>query len=507
MQTNNTMALRCLVDEPLAATLDEDWLKIELTTRFKALLKALNLPGKIKLDIHGLPLNAAPMNVYVNDVRCRYSAALATQMHAAVTNTPPRDVMPLADIHRWLMQTDTPMLRERFLARLAVAALKSQPAAMVSHALSEQWHRYFVKEHAIPYTAEALHAALSRVVGLGIGLERLTDVLPTLTDIPDADLPEALVAALQPETTALHMHPGILHADDDAYTAQIHAAFERVRADLLAERGISTPELTLEPDLLLPERGFALRVNDLLGVPYVGVADDTCLANIAAADLRQHGIEAAPVLNLATYGTASRIAAADRVRVEALGVTVWDQLGYVMACVAAALREHGPSLMSNRSTEARLDALAAGGVGSLTVPRITEALRELARAGASVQDLRGILAIMQSLDTADDMPGLRQRTAEAIIAPHRAGGVLPVYVLERDLEELLTAERAHSEAVEDRILAAIGQAVGDGTPRVRLIITSERARPALTALVRPVFPQLTVIGRESLPPGTSLAAG
>jgi len=232
---------------------------------------------------------------------------------------------------------------------------------------------------------------------------------------------------------------------------------------------------------------------------------------------------------------------------EAAGLTVWDQWGFVILALAETLRQNGACFVSPDFTSMQLRRLAQDYPELVSLSRqripletLTRVLSGLAEERISIRDLKLILERL--LDTRyardpvsryivlDDRLTIDERSMIAVsdsdewnlefvragLKPQlahefsRKTGTLVVYLLSNEIEQLLIngtdGQSGLAETDATRVLDAIHAELAYLPPTAQrpLLLTCGAARRQLWRLVREEIPRMTVLAHEELPRGLNV---
>jgi type III secretory pathway component EscV len=324
---------------------------------------------------------------------------------------------------------------------------------------------------------------------------------------------EQYIAARAPETVDVHVEPEYLARliadgpDNDLFTF--------LRDGLFVELGVQAPPFHLVADPLLEPGGFAFRINAVRTPPRIGLPTDTILVNETADRLAKSGVDATPTLNPATWQPAALTERLQQSAVEATGCTTWDAWGFLILCLAAALRQSAHRLMTRDVARQMLEKLGmafpvieAAATAQLAEDDLVQVLRNLLLDGVSVRNLRRILELLLEYETGVDPPhGLdrvsfvRAGLADAIAHKvSRGTGTVVVYLLDPEIERAIAAAEPDTELAE-RFSEAVRTEVAM-LPRTALtpaVLTESSARARVRELLRHEFPYMTVLAHGELP--------
>jgi FHIPEP family len=269
------------------------------------------------------------------------------------------------------------------------------------------------------------------------------------------------------------------------------------------------------------------------------VSDATEAASDGDDDIHAPPSQAQPIVNPATDQPATALPAVHRQALQAAGLTTWDEAGYVILCLANTMRAYASCFVSSARIDAQVDTLPLPALVSAVrerwaAERVAGVVRTLLADCLEIRDLELVLerlldveyaglgadrvAVLDdpvaALHSSDDTElatedpqvvagfvrrGLRRRTAWTFT---RGTGTLVVYLLEGAVEagmESLQGEPSHEQ--DEALITVVADELRRLPPSVQLplILTTDAARRAIQAALRPVFPRIVVLGHGDLP--------
>jgi hypothetical protein len=330
---------------------------------------------------------------------------------------------------------------------------------------------------------------------------------------------EGRLAHLASGTIDIEVHPTYLRLLSDANPSSELLRF--TREGLFVELGVPLPDFHYHPDPSLREGGFAFRLNAVRTVPRIGLLPTTILVNDTPDRLALMAVEAEPTLNPATHQPNALAASAQKDALELAGLTTWDPGGYLVLCLAAAVRRNAHFFMTEQVAEAMVGELGSYWPSLVESVRahvptdeLTPVLRELLRERVSIRNLRRILELLLRYESGVDRRHIMDRVsfvragmADAIASGAARGSETVVtYLLDPKIEaELLTYVDSPAEpddSLRDRVSDAIRTEVAFLPPTALrpAILTQDELRRPLAALLRPEFDELRVLAYSDLPP-------
>jgi hypothetical protein len=510
-----------------------------------AILDALGVPGGATVD---LSADGGPgavgdwIDLRLEGRPLRYSEALQRWVLASVAGRLPEPGSLDEQAERLLAGEEAESRAVAFLARAAGEVVKLAPSRLLG---SEQLLAYLADlagvagDLALPQP-ESLRPALRTVLGGGGDLRchkaGWEGVGAAGDDGPD-ELRERLLDALVRDRIELQVPAGYAPRLGTGIPDPDGADLLGFAAEgLLVELGVAFPPFAFggaaSPDV------FTVMLNHLPTMPTPLLEDHECLVNDTAERLALVGIEARATVNPATEQPASIAPMADRDTLEAMGLTTWDQPGFLILTLADALRRHAGCFVTTTMIDAQLNSLAVAAPvlvetarQSVPLARLTALARALVAEQVSIQDLQAVLervvdlpyttpdtgrwALLDdpafaSLRLAPDTAvsdaelvrfaraGLRRR----IVHKHARGTeTLVVYLLDPQIERRLRDGGGEpDELFEQRLLDAIGWEISHLPPTAMIpaILTHGDVRAALRAATGATHPRIAVLAYDEL---------
>jgi type III secretory pathway component EscV len=522
-----------------AAAPKREALASALASRIAAMAASLGLEARATCGIVGGQRRRAQelddIRLTVGDRRCRF-----TRMHllrsVACARGELLDDTAAGDIARWLGEAGDSMA-QAFIGHLVFLAIARDPSVLSDAALQDADHRR-------RRVARALQAQGISIAGLAADAGLIAALQDSDTAIEA--VAEAAIAAGRPACVEIHLTRADLRGMTSDATDDERKQFRLLREGLYFRSGLRVPALRLVENEALAPRAFAFRINDLLGLPWPGLAAGEILveadAELAGAAI-QGAVRAAahPLLDVGC----AVLPAAAAARATELGWNVRRPLDYLAACLAYELRSLAPRLFDRELVASELGRLAESAPALVRCvndrvgnDRVAAVLRELAAEGVSVLDLRGLLTGLVDFDT---VVGDRAEAAivdDRVVVARPIGDPPPIELLTAVARKAsrrtivttlcstgntLNATRVHpaivatllardgtgpvdlDEAWCDRLLDCVATrapTAGLQVPARCLLASSAEARHALRALVSQELPQLTVLSLEEVAAGT-----
>ena len=480
----------------------------------------------------------------------------------------------------WLGEPESEAKLADFLALFVVEVVKQSPARLLG---TEQAHAYrelaaqVLQEdtgnlEALPQTRVA--NILTGVLNLKLSIADPGTVVPNiLEDIAlghtDEEIVERLAPRLRSNWLEIRVHPDYLRrlinveqgrepisVHDPDMVSNVRESFALMTDGLFYELGIRVPDIRFVSSDDVKENAFALKVQHLVGPPYIGLQPDQLLVNDTPQHLGLLGVEASEAISPDNNSQCSIIDARHQQAVETAGAKTWDPIGYLILCLARELRQNAWRLLDIEIVEnelARLHQaypeLAVTTVETISPELLTRLLRELLSEQISIRDLRSILDRALTFDYVvtdptkyvllDDRLGLHERlslgdrcSAENYAQHVRAGlkryitdaytyrrgqsNVL-AYLLDPEIEERVldhlafeagTAEKSRLTPDEiEELLEAVRSEVSSypqSATMLPVILTISAIRRFVREMVATEFPTLAVLAYDELSPDTRI---
>jgi type III secretion protein V len=250
-------------------------------------------------------------------------------------------------------------------------------------------------------------------------------------------------------------------------------------------------------------------------LPRIGLAPGTILVNDTPENLAPLGVDAAPTLNPATAQPAAIASDEHKESLESAGLTTWNPIGFLILCLAAAVRQSAHALMTRDVADglvgqlgSAFPALRAAADEHVPPDKLAPVLRELLLDGVSVRNLRRILELLIRYETVeranhrtDAVTFVCEGLADLIaFTLARGTSTVVVYLLDPEIENAL-ADGA-DETTAGRVSAAVRDELAflPAMAQVPAILTHDESRRRLRDLLRPEFPRMRVLSYSELPP-------
>lgn len=294
-----------------------------------------------------------------------------------------------------------------------------------------------------------------------------------------------------------------------------------IRKQVAMDLGIVVPPMKLKDNLQLKAGEYVIQLKGIeMG------RGDLLLGNVLAMspdgnDKEIEGIPTRePVFNLEAYW----IKDADRERYVAEGFTIVDHPTIIATHLTEIVRNNAHELLTRRETQKLIDSIAS--VHQKVIEEITQnqinmgiiqkVLQNLLREQVSIRDLVTILEAIADCSSSIKDPEIiteyvRQRMARSILKPYLVDGILNVLILERSLEERVTASLQASDqggflALDLPTSQKMIERVGEEAKRMMLrslqpvLLVHPIIRGKLRRFLERHIQGLTIISHNEIPP-------
>jgi hypothetical protein len=581
--------LSFLADGTGVASLD---FRTALESRLNDACKELGVPGKTTVKTRVLNSSSIPQ-VYVHEIPQPHTRQMFRCMWESFSFSTLGTLSPDYSWSRWLSDPISQSTRAVFLSRFISEVIKLNPEVLVGTeqvlAYLQQPTEWCLQAWGLEKAERALKSLLRQRISMRDIESRIHQVEsagqldgtarfwadggPGQGESGD-DAIERLIAQLTSKTAEILINPDylaqLLASSDHARRTSVFdkeiGPTIRNQFGMLADRlfynlGIRIPDICFVPTQELEGDAFAIKLNDVVGYPRLGLRPDQLLVNETVEHLDD--MKALAVLDPANYFECSLIATGDRKAVVDRKLTTWDSIGYIALALAGELSQNAWRLLTVEDVKYELALLydASQTLGprykplkelvlavmeAIPVERLTWILRGLLREGISIRDLRGILERVLTYDhiltdpmkyvVFDDRLGIHERLASGkqdvtqnyvqhvrnglkrhICNKYMNGStVIAIYLLDPEIEERLLATLAYSNGdMTAKMLTSdeirrIRNAVGDeilSLPKntvVPAILTTTPLRHAVWEMLAPEFSALGVLSYDELSPDASI---
>ncbi len=395
----------------------EQVLLTTLSQQVAGIMQTLGIPGVPEVRIVSIdPVQAREsywLRLVVNDRLCRFPHELLVKVHSFVSDSMLMPVVQSGPIMTWLtgLSLEVAEQRELFVSFLACACLeiiKKQPHVLLGLSQAAAYARDLPLPDRVggdsspwPPDPSRLHPILSAVLQLKISLadrQRVALVIFTLrTQTPQA-IAEALIEALRTDCIEMHFAPASLQQLTTSINPSSNEAgvFSALRSELYRESGLRFPDFHFVKDDTMRPGTFALKVHELLLLPWKILAPGQMLVNTMATTMQQtYQREGVAILHPFYWWENCVVQSENFPQIQD---ATWNQWDYIKFCTKADLKEQAASYIYTQQVQARLDLLAPT-QGALiqavrskqSLEEVTSLLRTLARQGINIRTLGPIL--------------------------------------------------------------------------------------------------------------------
>jgi hypothetical protein len=558
-----------------------------LTPKLRALLQRLGLAGEPAIEFRIAPSSRA-VRIRVHGELQPYSPDLMKRVWRALAPVGLRDLpetmgettqsgFPDEWLRGYLTGLDLSdhvpsiNLAPEYLAQLVYEIVQERPACLVGPAQISAYLEDGSAHQSYPVPpdfGEELSTILKSLLDLGVSVEDKALVLQISGGGREhgrliEDTTEGIFAQLRPDRIEIHVNPNYLQSIApgteiqtplSVYAKQLDPSlqdlFRSVEQTLFYELGIQLPDLVWVPSPEVGEGMIAVKINERLAPPALGLKPGELLVDARVEALAEVEIQGWPTINPATGKAHSTIVSdVDAGRVSLAGYTAWTPPILLALVLSQEIRRLAYRLLDIEYVEYRLALLqhvfpdlVRAATGRYSVEDITQVLRGFLREGLSIRDMGTILERLLQYDTIsiytsgylifDDRLPLREGTPpeSAHSWPNyhefvRRGlkyqirsryaqsfTTLYAYILDQDLAGFLVALAADGQPTEPRaelteaereaLLDAVWNKVGNlvTTTAGPVILTASSLRVALRKLIALELPDLPVIAYAELPP-------
>jgi type III secretion protein V len=572
----------------LAGTAEARVLEQRLGVHLGIVVGGLGLVGDPAVSVRATEHDRV-VRVWVNGVRQRYSPGLMwsawlavapAHLHHALDATALADQVGFPD--GWLAAyvagldpgQDEPgrTVVFDFLARLVADVIEERPGHLVDPTQAPLYLENGTissGEVASPIGADSLCDVLRSLLDLGVSVNDRSLVLSAIrTGLargrPSADWTEAAFARLRANRIEIHAHPAYLRGlgvpvpavpspppmsvYDPEIDEEFRHLFRSLEDNLFLQLGLPLPALVWVVSRGMRERMLAVKINDRLGPPVLGLELGTLLVNAPTEQVRRMQLARRPGSAPMGGGDFAVVSELDRRTIQQAGLASLGPREFVLQVLALEIIQVADRLLSTDDVEyllARLKRefpdLVRATLVRFTVEDLTRVLRGLLRERLAIRDLPTILGRLLEYDTIpvdagdagvldDGLPVENPASSDAVAAWEsylafvRAGlqsqighacsrgtGKLSVYPIDTALEDLLAKQRPCDpcvggeileEADQDRILEAAWAKLG-GLPAGSLesaILCSFAVRSRLRDIIAAEMPAVPVLCLQELSP-------
>lgn len=474
--------------------------------------------------------------LHIGARRCRFAREQQLRAWSHAWGQPLGSEASRADAN-WLAAAPDPVVT-RFVAGLAVQGVTADPTALLAD-------RSAARSARAAFVERALLAQGISVAGLSTDPDLVAQVEDASLDIESAA--EAAIATLKPGRIEIHLRRDDLQALTTAASPAERDRFKLLRDGLYYECGLRVPALQFVENDSLDAGEFAVKINDVLGLPWVGLNLDERLVNAAPQDVGSwHDGPRRPLMNPGTGAQYTAVPSAAELQARTRGLTIWSPLEYLVLCASVDLQRLAPRLLDQGSVDEELDRLALYAPALVRCareridrPHLVAVLRQLAAEGLSLLHLRGLLAALVDArvlvaDRSDSIVVDERIIVSAAVpeplsvdlltaaarksqrVPITQAAQNPSGAIEAILIDPAIGERARAESGgatlehapwHDRLLDRLGARARTGglRPGGPCVLTDADSRAALRRIVAQELPQLSVLSFDELSPDVRLS--
>jgi flagellar biosynthesis protein FlhA len=342
----------------------------------------------------------------------------------------------------------------------------------------------------------------------------------------DPKAPERVQDLLAMEALELEVGYALVPLIDLAKGAELPGRVTALRKQLASELGVLLPSVHLRDNLRLDANAYRVLLRGMEIGKGVAHPDRLMALDPSGAPPAVEGIRGQdPAFAL----PAVWIAAPDRARAEAVGLTLVDPPSVVTTHLSELLRRNAHELVGRQEAQELLAVVSKEAPklvedvvpGTVTLGELVRVLRGLLREGVSIRDLRTVLeAVADAAPRSKETPWLveqaRRRLARQITSRVAgADGVVKALTLDRTTEDLLRqslgaadGEAALAPDIDTarRLIASLevnaSRLTSAGSPVV-VLAPPDLRRPLFDFAARFV-PDLWVVAARELVPGTTV---
>ncbi|MBA2665073.1 MAG: type III secretion system export apparatus subunit SctV [Bradymonadaceae bacterium] len=302
-----------------------------------------------------------------------------------------------------------------------------------------------------------------------------------------------------------------------------------MREGIFFERGVKVPGIRVRTEsVACAPREFVISIDEV-PIDTGQVPAERVLVNEQPSGLAVFKVEASATTHPVSGQPASWVEKSEAAALEEAGYSTWDEAGYILLRLTAALRKHAHGFVELQMVQSMLEQLEGPYPAAVqeVVPRLiglqdlTEILRRLAAEGISLRNLPRVLQILAErarknkdavLLTEDVREGLRRYITHKYAG--KDGSVI-VYLMDREVEEAIlgairTTEAGSFLAMAPDMTRAILQCVSQQVQRdveagrAPILLTDQRIRRFLKRLIALEVPNAVVLAYQELDPALKI---
>jgi type III secretion protein V len=333
--------------------------------------------------------------------------------------------------------------------------------------------------------------------------------------------------AMIPAVTPLTLDIGVAlsEAIDGERGDWLQEMIPTMREGIFFELGVKIPGLRVRTNSrACGPREFMVSIDEV-PVASASIPEGKVLVNETTSGLEVFKANAEATRHPTTRLQAAWVDATQSEALEQAGYTTWDEAGYIILEMTAALREHAPDFVGMQEVQLMLDQLEGPypAIVQEVVPALlglqdlTDILRRLAEEGISLRQLPKILQILaERARSVKDPLTLTEEVRAGLsryITHKYAGreGNLVVYLVDREIEEMVASSVRVSDGgsclalppdVTREILDAISSEIGPDVEagRAPILLTDQRARRYIKKLASLEVPDVVVLAYQEVDP-------
>lgn len=292
---------------------------------------------------------------------------------------------------------------------------------------------------------------------------------------------------------------------------------------LFEELGVVLPEIHVHSECThLPDEVFAIKIKEL-PVGYDRIPSQSIFVNESVENLAELGIESEAGSQPATGAAAAWVHNKHRASVQEKGYVTWEPQEYLVLALSSVLRRTAHRFVGIQEVHEQIEKLRQFSpvlVDTLipthiSLPELTEVLRQLVEEEISLRNLRDILEVLAQWRRPERDPfelteWVRASFQDFLTHKHSGpDGTLSVYQLDNKIEQKFRQARKKAKGASlvglepndaQAILVAIHSAIGalPSTAQRPILLTSRDIRRDVRELARLEFPTIVVLSHSEL---------
>ncbi len=427
------------------------------------------------------------------------------------------------------------------LARSIAKAVYENRELIITSPLSEKirenWSSKYQKDSLKDFSAKEFQEFLSALVRRGFSINRAEEFIKTSKNKQsewDAEKCfEEAISGIDTTTITVFLsetqYERMVYPDQEEEETQavgdeepIEKMFSMMQDGLYYELGLIIPKVRIETDNSLEENGFRIQLNDLRFPPLKGLKQDQFLVNEIPERLYLLNLEGEGAINPANESESAIVQnKANALEIcEKAGLTTWDQKGFIVLALSAAIRKNAGSFLAKETVKYNLNTLQAPFpeliktvLKRFDIIDLTRILRDLLDEEISIRNLRAILEALIEIKTPTDPNqsdytlSIPETVSLLRISLKRyisnkyviSGNTLVVYLIDHQIETRINSDDELSEEERDQLIKAIYDQAGSFIEgKDPIILTTIETRKKLKKLTEKEFPRLIVLCYEEL---------